>query len=300
MYIVDMHCDSLLAVNGEHGLVRDYNFAKKYPHLQFVAEFCPKRGRDPEERRRLLIKHLNTYLYECERLSLARVKEGKDVFDVCAERKSSVLLSVEGGGLFATSAELDTLYGAGLRVLGMAWDDNELSACAWSEDDYGLTASGKALAARCAELGIILDASHLSDRAFYDTLAEYPMPILATHSNFRDICPAKRNLTLEMAKNIASRGGVIGINLYPGFLREGGADTDDIIRHIDYGLEMLGEDYIGFGFDIDGVDKYPTGISLDRSIHEQVVELLLPRYSATVVEKIAGLNVLEFLKNNLY
>ena len=301
MYIADMHCDSLLAVNGEHGLVKNYNFSQNYPQLQFVAEFCPKKDRAPEERRRILIKHLNTYLSESERLSLPRVKEGKDVFDVFEAKKSSVLLSVEGGGgLFADSTELDTLYGAGLRVLGMAWDDNELSSSAFGENDTGLTEKGRALAKRCAELGIILDTSHLSDRAFYDTLDEYPMPVLATHSNFREICPVGRNLTLDMARNIAARGGVIGINLYPGFLREEGACTDDIIRHIDYGLEMLGEDFIGFGFDIDGIKRYPEGISKDRSIHDQVIELLLGRYSTSVVEKIAGLNVLEFLKNNLY
>ena len=103
-----------------------------------------------------------------------------------------------------------------------------------------------------------------------------------------------------MAKMIASRGGVIGINLYPGFLSENEATKDDILRHIDYGLELLGEEHIGFGFDIDGTDgKYPRGIDTRSSIHDEVIDLLLSQYSLATVEKIAGLNIINFLKSNL-
>jgi len=102
-------------------------------------------------------------------------------------------------------------------------------------------------------------------------------------------------------KKIVARGGVIGLNLYPDFLSEGEADTDDILRHVDFALENLGEDALGFGFDIDGTDgKYPRGITASHSIHEQVIDLLLSHYSYSTVEKIAGLNVLDFLKNNLF
>jgi membrane dipeptidase len=104
-----------------------------------------------------------------------------------------------------------------------------------------------------------------------------------------------------MALRIAERGGVIGLNLYPPFLNESKmAGFEDIYRHIDYGLELLGEDSLGFGFDIDGVgNNYPHGISLDRSIHDQVIDKLLSRYPERTVEKIAGENVIEFLKNNM-
>ena len=302
MYIVDMHCDSLSAVDGEHGLINEYNFSSEFPQLQFVAEFAPTRGREPAERRRQLIGDLNTYLYECERLGLSRVSCGKDVFSVVEEGKRATLLSLEGGGgLFATSKELATLYGAGLRVLGMAWDKNELSASAWDNEDTGLTEAGIELIGACGELGIILDVSHLSDKAFYQTLEYSPMPLLATHSNFRDVSASPRNLTRDMAAKIAARGGIIGLNLYPSFLNDSTeASTDDILRHVDFGLEHFGEDCIGFGFDIDGTSgKYPKGISVNKSIHEQVIDLLLSHYSHSTVEKIAGLNVIEFLKSNL-
>ena len=76
--------------------------------------------------------------------------------------------------------------------------------------------------------------------------------------------------------------------------------TIHIIRHIDYGLELVGDSCISFGCDIDGTNgNYPLGIDLTRSIHDQIINSLLSRYSADTVEKISGRNVIDFLKCNL-
>lgn len=301
MQIVDMHCDSLLSVSGDRGLVAPYNFSEERPQLQFTAAFVPNDDRDPAARRAELMQYFNIYLYECSRLGISGAKSAEDVYRFESQGKRCSLFSVEGGGgLFADSPELETLAAGGLCVLGMAWDTNELAASAWDNDDTGLSFLGKDFVRRCDSLGIISDVSHLSDKSFYELMEITPYPVLATHSNFRELANSPRNLTRDMASEIVRRGGVIGLNLYPGFLTDSGEATlDDIIRHVDYALENFGEGALGFGFDIDGVEKYPKGISLDRSIHDQVIELLLSRYSEETVKKIAGENVLNFLKNNL-
>ena len=303
MYIADMHCDSLSYVSGEIGLINQYNTSSRYPQLQFFAHFSPKENNSPELRRKRLMHAYNVYLYECERLGLVNVVSGRDLFLAPEASKSSAMFTIEGGaGLLSDSPELDILAKGGVRVLGMAWDSNELSACAWDEDDTGLTAEGVKMVERCSELGMILDLSHLSDRAFYETFEVSELPHIATHSNFREICNSKRNLTRDMATRIASRGGVIGINVYPPFLKEGGAATaDDIIRHIDYALDIFGtDDNIGFGFDIDGTDgEYPIRLDETSSMHDRVIEILKIKYGDATAEKIAGRNVIDFLKNNL-
>ena len=141
----------------------------------------------------------------------------------------------------------------------------------------------------------------MSDRAFYDTLDCTSYPVIATHSNFRDVCSSPRNLTLDMARHIVARGGVIGLNLYPRFLSDSGsADDSDILRHVDYALSHFGEDALTFGFDIDGTDgEYPLGYGENESIHDRVLELLIREYGNSVAEKIAGLNAIRFLKENL-
>ena len=302
MYILDMHCDSIGTVTSEHGLINKYNFSREYGQLQFVASFIPAGNDSPEVRRRKLMHYLDVYIAESNRLRLVPVTTCHDLNFAMEFDKRASLISVEGGGgLFADSEELNILYRAGLRVLGLCWDTNELAASAWDKNDTGLTAEGVAMVKRCSELGIILDVSHLSDNSFYGMLETTAYPVVATHSNFRAVTDSPRNLTLDMARKIAARGGVIGLNLYPGFLSDGGRATkDDIIRHVDYALENLGEDVLAFGFDIDGTDgAYPEGITEDGSIHDQVIDLLLSRYSESVVEKIAYKNAVEFLKCNL-
>ncbi len=302
MYICDMHCDSILRVSSSHGFIERHNFSREYPQLQFAALFVPRGNEEPRERRRRAMHLLDVYLAERERLKLVSVSDCHDLNYAIETERRATLLSLEGGaGLFADSEELTTLYRAGLRVLGVAWDSNELAASCWDNEDYGLTADGRDLVRRASEMGIILDVSHLSDRAFYELCELTPYPILATHSNFRDICSSPRNLTKDMATKIASRGGVIGLNLYPPFITENLACTgEDILRHIDYALENFGENSLGFGFDIDGTDgMYPEGFDERSSIHDRMCDMLLSRYSASVVEKIAGKNVIDFCKNNL-
>lgn len=301
MYIADMHCDTLSDVSESCGLLNSYNTSKEYGHLQFFAHFAKSKDKTPEERRKKLMHDANVYFSECERLGIMNVITAKDLFSAEENGKISGMLTVEGGGgLFSDSPELDILARAGLSIMGLAWDKNELSSSAYDEIDEGLTDEGRKMVSRCAELGIILDTSHLSDKAFWELFELSPMPHIATHSNFRDVCPARRNLTRDMACEIASRGGVIGINLYPPFLSESDAGVEDIYRHIDYGLELVGDGCVAFGFDIDGTKgKYPLGIDTERSIHDQVINLLFSRYPSATVERICGLNVMEFLKSNL-
>ena len=206
-----------------------------------------------------------------------------------------------GGGLLADSEELFTLHKLGLRVMGLVWDTNELGSGAADDEDTGLTSEGIRMLNRLSELGITPDVSHLSDNSFYDLCEVFSLPFIATHSNFRALCNHKRNLTDDMARELTARGGVIGINLYPDFLCEGGyATVDDLLRHIDYGMEKFGEGAIAFGFDIDGTSgKYPLGLSEGESVHDRVVEELMKRYSQSTVELLSGGNVINFLKGVL-
>ena len=301
MYIVDTHCDSLLKVNSERGLVNSHNISSRYPQLQLYAEFVPKDGMPPEYRRKRIFGLLDVYISECQRLGIVPVRDCQELNYALENGLNSSILAIEGGGgLLPDSVEIDTLYRMGLRVMGLCWDTNELACSAWDREDLGLTEEGKLMVDVLSAYGIVIDVSHLSDRSFYDVIERTGYPVIATHSNFRDVCASPRNLTLEMARRIAARGGIIGLNLYPAFLSDSGrADKTDIYRHVDYALDKLGEDVLCFGCDIDGVEAYPCEFNTDTSIHDTLVDILLERYSEGVVKKIAGLNAINFFKGNL-
>lgn len=301
MYIVDTHCDSLLKVNCDRGLVNAHNVSAKHPHLQLFAEFVPHQGMSPEYRLRRIFGLLEVYMAECQRLGIMPVRDCQELNYAIEHDMNSAILAIEGGGgLMPSSKEIDTLYRMGLRVMGLCWDGNELASSAFDSSDTGLTELGKQMVDVLCAYGIVIDVSHLSDRSFYDVAERTAYPIIATHSNFRDICHSPRNLTLNMAQCIARRGGIIGLNLYPKFLNDSGkANKDDIYRHVDYALEHLGENVLCFGCDIDGIESYPCEFSEENSIHDTLVDILLERYSQSVVEKLAGLNAISFFKGNL-
>lgn len=302
MFFVDMHCDSLSAVTGERGLVTKYNVSREWQYLQLFASFVPNEGLSPEGRRKKLLRQVDSYISEVQRLGLVPVYEARDLNFAKATDRSSAMLSLEGGGgLFADSEELLTLYRLGLRVMGLVWDKNELSASAWDKIDTGLTSEGFKMVERLSEIGIVIDVSHMSDKAIEDTLSATSYPVIATHSNYRSHSHSPRNLTDDHAKRIASRGGVIGLNLYPPFLSERGrADISDIYGHIDHGLRLVGEDALALGCDIDGTDgEYPLGFSENDSIHDHLLDRLARRYGERIAEKICGDNAFNFFKENI-
>ena len=301
MYIVDTHCDSLLTVSADRGLINPHNLSAKYPQLQLFAEFVPHKGMPAEYRRKRVFGLLDVYISECQRLGILPVRDTQELNYAIENGICASILAIEGGGgLMPGSPEIDTLYRMGLRVMSLCWDTNELATSSWDEEDLGLTEDGKRMVDILGAYGVIIDVSHLSDKSFYDVMERTAYPVIATHSNFRDVCQSPRNLTLDMARRIAARGGIIGLNVYPAFLNNSGAaDKSDIYRHVDYCLEKLGEDVLCFGCDIDGVEKYPDGFDEDSSIHDRLVDILLERYSEGVVEKIAGLNAINFFKGNL-
>jgi len=69
-------------------------------------------------------------------------------------------------------------------------------------------------------IGVIVDISHVSDKTFYSALAVSKAPLFASHSSCRAICDAPRNMTDQMMKDLAAKGGVIQINYHVGFLSQ--------------------------------------------------------------------------------
>lgn len=302
MFIADMHCDSLSCVSASRGLVCPHNVSQKNPYLQAFAAFIPAEERPAAIRRAQLMRMFNAYLYETDRLGIRRILGVHDLIGATDNGERASIFTVEGGGgLFADSTELTALYNGGMRILGLCWDSNELATGAWDRSGGGLTSEGRKLALACEEIGITLDCSHLNDRSLDELMDITRYPVIATHSNFRSVCNSPRNLTDEQAKKIISRGGVIGLNLYPEFLSERDTCTsDDILRHVDYALELLGEGALGLGCDIDGTEgHYPEGFNEASSIHDRLGELLCSHYSSSVVERIMGLNVIDFLEGAL-
>ena len=310
MYIVDSHCDSIQLVDrGKFPLVNPHNFSSKYKQLQFVAMFCMSRDGDLEEAYKRAVRYIGHFNISMQKEAdkVVQVRTYDDIERAFAENKHAALLTVEGGSAIKGSKEaLRDFYLAGVRVFGLAWLSNVLAKSnriSAGEEDTGLTELGREIVATGNVLGMIFDVSHLSDKSFWDLADITKKPLIASHSNFRNLCPHSRNLTDEMARYIVEHDGMIGLNMYPEFVDadKNNQTVDRFFDHLDYCIDKFGSDNIGFGGDVDGTDgEYPSPINEESSIHDQFMDILYRRgYSSDIIEKFAYKNYLNFLKKYL-
>ncbi|WP_445403960.1 dipeptidase [Acinetobacter vivianii] len=231
----------------------------------------------------------------------------QQIQDCRTQGQLAVVLHMEGAEALQDNPDLlDVFYQAGLRSIGPLWNrvsqfGHGLNARFPHSPDTGagLTIAGKALLRRCAEKKMVVDVSHMNERAFWDTVDILQQPIVATHSNAHALCPQARNLTDPQLKAIAESGGMVGVNFDVAFLRGDGqrnADTplELILDHLEYMMDHLGEDHIGFGSDFDGA-LISTELQDVTGLAQLIAAMQQRHYSKELIEKICWGNWLNVL-----
>src|SRR5229473_2976797 len=152
-----------------------------------------------------------------------------EVREVRKQGKIAALMGVEGGHMIAGDLGGRRSFAAlGVRYMTLTHSGNDEWADSSTDTAVhnGLTDFGKDVVREMNRLGMIVDISHVSDKTFYDALAVSQAPLIASHSSCRAICDARRNMTDQMIKDLAAKGGVIQINYHVGFLSQEFLDAD--------------------------------------------------------------------------
>lgn len=254
----------------------------------------------------------------------------------------SAMLTVEEGAVCQGEIEkLRQMYDMGVRMLTLTWNypnelgypnmDSARGKKVWKAnrqlregeradrqevrsmfDEYfytpnttmGLTERGREFVAEMEHLGMIVDVSHLSDKGFYDVLECSTKPFVASHSDARSICRCVRNLSDDMIRALAERGGCTGLNYCVDFLtepvvgRESHGTIEAVVRHAKHITNVGGIEVLGLGSDFDGIDTH------DELPGVQSMELLWDAlhkagYSQNELEKIFTHNVLRVYRDTL-
>src|SRR5713226_1190166 len=146
-----------------------------------------------------------------------------EVREARKQGKIAALMGVEGGHMIASDLGVLRLYAAlGVRYMTLTHSGNDEWADSSTDTAVhnGLTDFGKDVVREMNRLGMIVDISHVSDKTFYDALEVSKAPLFASHSSCRAICDAPRNMTDQMMKDLAAKGGVVQINYHVGFLSQ--------------------------------------------------------------------------------
>lgn len=202
---------------------------------------------------------------------------------------------------------LEVFYQAGLRSVGIVHSRNNhfgygvpMGFGESPDNGPGLTEAGLRLVKRCNELGVAVDVSHLNYKGFWDVANHTDHPLIATHSCAYRLCHSPRNLMDDQLDAIAQTGGIVGANFFIGFLNEEGSwekptPISRLVDHIDYMVERMGIDHVGFGSDY-GVIPAPIDMP-DISTYPLLMEALRERgYDDEALHKLAHGNWLRVLR----
>lgn len=268
---------------------------------------------------------------------VAVVQTAAEVRQITRSGRTALLLGLEGGhALAGDTAAVAHFRRLGIRYITLThvntntWADASQSRARWD----GLNALGEQMIAAMNAHGVLVDLSHVSDATFYDALRISKAPPIASHSSARALVDHVRNLSDEMIRALADRGGVVMVNFYepavsrhltPDVMAEvyqrlatqhGGnlrmlwpvieavkrerglpaGSVEDVVRHIDHIARLVGVDHVALGSDFDGVPRLPDGLQDVTRLPWITYGLLRRGYSAQDLYRILGGNTLRVLE----
>ena len=326
--VIDLHCDSVFSLLAAKDLRQPVpgvhvdlpRLRAGNVGLQVFAAYVPP---DTEEN--------NAFAYIAERLDaidvfansddlLAPTETLSELRTIINTDKVGIMAAVENGLAIENSLEkLEALRRRKVRIMTLVHSEHLswISSCTGTKNDQGLSPFGEQMIDAMNDLGIIPDVSHSSERAFWDVIGRSKKPVIASHSCAWGLCAAARNLKDDQLKALGDNGGLVGVNFFSAFLsesfrlvyepeREKGVSKPEatcspvkqslIADHIDYMINIAGEDSVALGSDFDGIPASPEGVTGSDFYPILEAELRSRGYTDKCIEKIFSANFLRVLE----
>ncbi len=250
------------------------------------------------------------------------------------------MIGVEGGYSIENSlSNLKLLFDKGVRYMTLTHSKN----ISWADSatdtpqHHGLTKFGEDVIREMNRLGIIVDISHVSFATMKRAMQVSQSPVIASHSSAYALARHPRNVHDDILKLMRTKGGVIMVNFYSGYIRNDASkvltefqqtkdllkqkypkqedyrkaveeffkehplpkgSVDDVVDHIDHIARIAGIDHVGLGSDFDGVGTLPEGLENVSQFPNITAEMLSRGYSETDIRKVLGGNFFRVLKAN--
>lgn len=232
---------------------------------------------------------------------LALIRNRADLQSVLDRRASGepvlgAILGSEGGHpLEGDLANLDALYEAGFRLMGLThFFDNELGGSLHGQGDLGLTDFGRQVVDGMLQKGMIIDLAHASPQMVRDVLAINGTRPVISHTGIHGHCQTPRNFPDDLMQAVAAKGGVIGIGFWADVVC--GRTPADIAASIKAAIALLGEDHVSLGSDYDGSVDAPFDVAHLSALTQALMDANL---SEVQIAKVMGGNMMRYLAENL-
>lgn len=262
---------------------------------------------------------------------LALARTAADVETANQNGKTAILISIEGGRVICDDLGiLRMLESLGVSSITLAW----YAANGWADSHAhrrhdGLTAFGKDVVKEMQRLNMLVDVSHISDKAFWDVLEVAERPVFASHSSCYALQPHTRNMKDPMIEALAANGGVMNINFFGGFIGadpktghveqplrkpavyrdpfdriafpvpEPGPPLSRLIDHFNHAIKLVGPEHVGIGSDFDGVTQLPQDMEDVSKLPGLTAGLVDVGHSEQTVRLVLGGNNLKLFEQTL-
>jgi len=281
----------------------------------FVIWIDPPYDKEPKKRMLEIIENMSVEITNNQDI-IQIVKKYEDIEEAIRLDKLAVMIGIEGlSGIGENIDLINALYMFGARHASLTWnEENSLATGVNGDPKKGLTKYGVEAVKKLEKLGMIVDVSHLNEKSFWDITRVVTKPFIASHSNCKALCDVPRNLSNEQLRAVADSKGVVGLNAFADFVDKdiSKRDIEHLVNHIDYMVDIMGIDHVGFGFDFcdylegDTMSSFAEGEDVGTKDFENaakaqnIITILGNRgYSKQDIEKISYKNFHGIIKDIL-
>ena len=233
--VVDLHDDTTqMMVDEGYNLAELHDYGQvdiprmRQGHVSglFLSIWTDSERYTPPESIRRALDEIDTVRREVARhpADLALATTAAEILAARQRGRIAILMGVEGGHMIDSDlAVLRSYFELGVRYLTLT----HTTHTPWADSSslppvhHGLTDFGRQVVREMNRLGMMVDISHVSDETFYAALETSAAPVIASHSSCRAIANVPRNMTDDMLRALAKKGGVVHINYFEGFLEPG-------------------------------------------------------------------------------
>jgi membrane dipeptidase len=220
------------------------------------------------------LENIDLFLEEAPRSEgmISMIRTRSELPDKVQPGQVSFILHFEGGmPLQGSIHQLRNFYRLGLRSMQLTWNfRNELGDGVWeNRTKGGLTEFGVAVIKEMNRLGMVVDLAHMNREGFFQALDVAEAPLIVSHANACGMLDNPRNLADDQIKAIADQGGLVGILALPERIAKKDATIEDLLKHIDYMVNLAGIEHIALGMDFIKYDGPRTLKDRHHPLHER-------------------------------
>ena len=244
------------------------------------------------------------------RIRLVRTRRDLESVLDAGEARLGLVLLMEGADPLLAPQAAKAWFDDGVRIIAPAWHKTRYAGGTGAPGP--LTPYGRELMVEMKHAGLILDVSHLAEGSFFDAMALFDGPVIASHSNCRAYVPTDRQLSDEMIRTLTKRGAVIGIVPYNKFLKPDWKKNEssksevtllDVVKHVKHVCTLAGDTlHVGIGSDFDGgfgEESIPAELHTVADLQKIGPALTNEHLSNADVRNVLGDNWLRFLRGAL-